>query len=150
MSLKTPVQKKMAWKSIILIFAACFMLGIPHLAAQDYGGEREYQGQGQQGQQGQQQQYQEPSQPSADEFEDKELKKFAKAKSKVDEVRSEYSEAIRGVEEADKARELQEKYTEKMIDSIEEKDLNVEKYNQISAAMQNSQELKKKVDEMAE
>ncbi|MFP4226940.1 MAG: DUF4168 domain-containing protein, partial [Desulfobacterales bacterium] len=40
------------------------------------------------------------------------------------------------------------KYTEKMIDAIEGKDLSVNKYNEVSQAMQNSPELQEKVNSM--
>ena len=141
MMVRTLKRKTTDWKGFFLglIIAACFLIAVPPLAAQQ--GQQGYGGQQQQGQQG----YQQQQQPT--DFDDSELKVYAKAKNDVDDIRSEYSDALRGVEEADKARELQNKYTEKMIDAIEEKDLSVKKYNQISQAMQNSPELREKIED---
>ncbi|MFP4532561.1 MAG: DUF4168 domain-containing protein [Desulfobacterales bacterium] len=153
MNAKTLLKKTTAWKTVCtgLIIAACFLIAAPPLAAQQsqqgqqgYGGEQEQQQQQQQ----QEYQYEEPEQKSASDFEEDTLQKFAEAKTDVDDIRGEYSEELRGVEDADKARELQDKYTEKMIDAIEGKDLSVNKYNEVSQAMQNSPELQEKVNSM--
>lgn len=168
--MRTKVQKnKTAWKlSLVgLIMAACFLIALPTLNAQQsqqgqqgYGGQQEQQGyggeQGQQGQQGYggeqgqqgQQQYQEPSQKKAEDFSDSELENFAAAQSKVDDVRGEYSDELSGVEDPGKAQELQSKYTEKMINEIEETGLSVSDYNNISSAIQQNPKLQKKVDKM--
>jgi len=120
---------------ISLIVAACCLIAVPPLAAQ-------------QSQQGQQYDYQQQSQGAAD-FEDKDLEKFAEAKTEVDEIRSKYSDALGRVDEPKKARELQDKYGQQMVESIKEKDLSVEQYNQISRAMQGNPDLKEKIDSMA-
>ncbi len=149
MNAKTLLKKTTAWKTVCtgLIIAACFLIAAPPLAAQQsqqgqqgYGGEQQ--------QQQQEYQYQEPAQKSASDFKEDTLQKFAEAKTDVDDIRGEYSEALRGVEDAEKARELQDTYTEKMIDAIEGKDLSVSKYNEVSQAMQNSPELQEKVNSM--
>lgn len=156
--MRTKVQKnKTAWKlSLVgLIMAACFLIALPTLNAQQsqqgqqgYGGQQEQQGYGgEQGQQGQQQ-YQEPSQKKAEDFSDSELENFAAAQSKVDDVRGEYSDELSGVEDPGKAQELQSKYTEKMINEIEETGLSVSDYNNISSAIQQNPKLQKKVDKM--
>lgn len=154
MNAKTLLKKTTAWKTVCtgLIIAACFLIAAPPLAAQQgqqgYGGEQGQQGYGgeQQQQQQQEYQYEEPAQKSASDFEEDTLQKFAEAKNDVDDIRGEYSEALKGVEDANKARELQDEYTQKMIDAIEEKDLSVNKYNEISQAMQGNSELQEKVD----
>jgi len=139
----TKVQKsrKVAGKLSFLglIMAACFLIALPTLNAQ----------QGQQGQQGQQQeyQYQDPSQQAAD-FSDAELKKFAAARTDVNDIRGEYSEALGNVEDPDKAQELQNKYTQKMISAIEEKGLSVQNYNAITKAVQENAGLREKVNKM--
>jgi len=66
----------------------------------------------------------------------------------VSEIRGEYSDALSDVEDANKARELQEKYTQKMIDAIEENNLSASKYNEISRAVQDNPSLKEKVDDI--
>ncbi|MFO7839261.1 MAG: DUF4168 domain-containing protein [Desulfosalsimonadaceae bacterium] len=141
MNARTLKRKRMNWKSIALIFAASFLVSVPPLAAQ----------QGQQGQQGQQYQHQEPTQqqPAAN-FSDQDLQKFAKAEAEVNEIRAEYSEAIKGVEAADKAKEIQSKYTEQMINTIEDEGLSLNKYNKIAKAAQEKPDLQKKIDNMAD
>ncbi len=129
---------------ISLIVAACCLIAVPPLAAQ----QSQQSQQGQQGQQGQQYDYQQQSQ-GADDFSEKDLEKFAKAKSEVDEIRTKYSDALGRVDEPEKARKLQDKYGQQMVESIRDRDLSVEKYNQISRAMQGNPDLKEKVDTMA-
>ncbi|HMA85495.1 MAG TPA: DUF4168 domain-containing protein [Desulfosalsimonadaceae bacterium] len=102
------------------------------------------------GQQGQQQyQYPDPQQQQQPaDFNQENLQKFAEAQTDVSEIRGEYSDALSDVEDANKARELQEKYTQKMIDAIEENNLSVSKYNEISRAVQDNPSLKEKVDDI--
>lgn len=139
MSEKVQKSKTVAWKLSFgaFIMAACFLIAVPSINAQ----------QGQQGQQQQEYQYEEPSQQAAD-FSDQELKKFAAAQTDVDDIRGEYSDALGNVEDPDKAQELQNKYTRKMINAIEDKGLSVEDYNNISRAIQGNPELQKKVESM--
>jgi len=127
-----------------LIVAACFMIIVPPLSAQ----------QGQQGQQGQegynpqQQQNRQPAQPPPADFSEDTLENFAEAKIEIDEIRSAYSEELKSVEDPDKARELQDKYTKKMISAVESNDLSINKYNGIIQAMRNNPELLEKVENM--
>ena len=53
------------------------------------------------------------------------------------------------VEDTDKARNLQDKYSQKMVDAIKDSGLGVQKYNEISMAAQDNPELKKKIKKMA-
>lgn len=147
MNAKTILRKRLIkWKSIAVIFAACFLIGVPPLSAQNYGGESDDKGQKKQ----QQQQYQEPTQQQPSDFSEEDLKKFAEAKTEVDELRSKYSEALGRVDEPEKAGELQDKYGQQMVDSIREKDLSVKKYNEISRAMQGNPELEQKIDKITD
>lgn len=170
--MRKPETKKInttTWKSLALIFAVCFVLAVPPLAAQDSGqqgykgqqGQQDYKGQqgqkdykGQQGQQGQKGQqeydYQEPSQQQSKNFSEGELEKFAAAKVELDDIRSEYSKELENVSEADQARKLQDKYGQQMIESIRDEGLSVEKYNKISQAMQTDAELRKKIENLGE
>lgn len=142
--------KSVFWKILTAAAALCFVTAAP-LAAQDYE-QQGQQGQGyeQQQQQGQdqgQQGYQ-GGQKTADDFKESDLESFASAQGEVDEIRSEYSDELSGVEDTNKARELQDKYAEQMVDAIEERGLDVQTYNEISMAMQNDSELREKVEEM--
>ncbi len=156
MHAKTILKKMSNRKFYALAGAACFLLAAPPLMAQDYGDKQQYQGQ--QGQQGQhqQQEYQYQQQPqqeaqqqqSAD-FDDKSLKKFAKVQTDLDEIRAKYSQEVQQVEEPDKARELQSKYRQQLIDAIRDNGLDIQTYNEISGAMQDNPELQEKIDKMA-
>ncbi|MFP3981552.1 MAG: DUF4168 domain-containing protein [Desulfobacterales bacterium] len=141
------------WKILTPLIALCFLVAAPPLAAQSSESGGDYKGQQQEGQQqeGQQkQQYQQKSsQPEPEDFKDEDLEKFAGAQDKVDEIRKEYSDELSQVEDQDKARDLQDKYSKKMVESIKDEDLSVEKYNKISRAAQSNPDLNKKIDEMA-
>ncbi|MFO7929773.1 MAG: DUF4168 domain-containing protein [Thermodesulfobacteriota bacterium] len=147
------INTKSALKKILVPAAALCLITAAPLAAQDYEQQGE-QGQGyeqeQQEQQGQgyEQQGYQGEQKTADDFEDSDLENFASAQGEVDEIRSEYSDELSGVEDTEKARELQDKYAEQMVDAIEEQGLDVQTYNDISMAMQNDSELREKIEEM--
>ncbi|MGM0454111.1 MAG: DUF4168 domain-containing protein [Thermodesulfobacteriota bacterium] len=162
---KTLRRKATNWKFLALLVIAFSLVAAPPVAAQDY--DQQGQGQGYEGQQGQQQEgqqgqqqkgqqqqqeyeYQEPSQQQeAKDFDEKNLEKFAEAKGELDEIRGEYSKELEGVDDAEQAQKLQEKYGNQMIESIKEKDLTVKKYNEISKAMQADPELQKKIEKLA-
>ncbi|MFW6080524.1 MAG: DUF4168 domain-containing protein [Desulfosalsimonas sp.] len=150
MRTKTMKTKPAFWKILAPAVALCFITAAP-LAAQDYDQQGDqgqgYEQQQQQGQ-GQGQGYQGGEQKTADDFKDSDLENFASAQSEVDEIRSEYSDELSGVEDTEKARELQDKYAEQMVDAIEEEGLDVQTYNDISMAMQNDSELRGKIEEM--
>ena len=143
-----------------LIIAACFLIVAPPLAAQQgqqgYGGqqgEKSYGGQQQQQQYQQREyQYQDPAQQQQQpaDFNQETLQKFAEARTAVDEIRDEYTNELSDIDDASKARELQNKYTQKMIDAIEDEDLSVKKYNNVSRAMQDSPELQRKVENLSD
>ena len=150
MKTKTLRRKTVGRKGcfLALIIAACFMVAAPPLAAQQ--GQQGY-GEQQQQEQYQQREYQhqDPAQQQQPaNFSEEDLQKFAGAKTTVDEIRDKYSNALEGVDDPSKARELQNKYTQKMIDAIEGEDLSVEKYNKITRAIQDSPELQRKVDNL--
>jgi len=141
MEAKIVHRKSILGKILALAIALCFLTAAP-LAAQDYGQE----GDQQQKQKQQQQEYQtQESQKGADDFSDEELEKFSEARSKVEEMSSEYSQKLEGVEDPEKAREIQTKYSQKMSDAIEDIGLSVQTYNEISRAAQNNPELREKI-----
>lgn len=151
MKAKTMRKKMTIWKVLTPLIALCFMVGAPPLFAQDSGSGGGYKGQQQkEQQQQQQQQYQQKStQPEAADFNKKELKQFANAQDEVDEIRKEYSEELSQVEEQEEARQLQDKYSKQMVQSIKKEGLTVQKYNKISRAAQSDPELNKKIDQMS-
>lgn len=137
MTAKTMQNKSTFWKFLSLAVALCFFLAAP-AAAQD---------QEQQQKEKKEYEYEEPEK-KAEDFSEGELEKFAEAQSEVEEIRNEYSDEVSDVEDTEKARELQDKYAEKMVDSIEETGLDAETYNEISMAIQNDPDLKEKVENM--
>jgi hypothetical protein len=132
MNAKTVLRKMTKWKSLTMVAAMVCLMTVP-LAAQDYGG---------------QQYQQKQQQPPQTDFEDKDLEKFAKAQSKVDEIRSEYSEALSQVEDNADAQALQETYSHRMVQVIENTGLSVEDYNNVIMAMQGDAELREKVSNL--
>lgn len=163
MKTKTLRRKTVGKKGcfLALIIAALFLIATPPLAAQQgqegYGGQQGEKGYGGQRQQQQHQQsqqeeyqYQDPAQQQQPaDFNQETLQKFAEARSAVDEIRDEYTNELSDIDDAKKARELQNKYTQKMIDAIEDEDLSVKKYNDVSRATQSSPELQKKVENLS-
>ena len=137
------------WKLLTPAIALCFFAAAPQLAAQGSGSKSGYKGQGQQ-QQKEQYQHQRPAkQPKPSDFSEKEVEKFASAKGEVDQIQKEYADALSQVEDQQKARQLQRKYSQKMVESIRENGLSVQKYQKINMAAQNSQEFREKINRMA-
>lgn len=133
------MQKKTIWKVISMAAILCFIAAAP-LAAQE----------GQEGDEGQQEYEYEQPEKTAEDFSDEDLEKFASAQTEVDDIRSEYSDELSGVEDTEKARELQDKYADQMVEAIEDAGLDVQTYNEISMALQNDSELQEKIDEMSD
>ena len=143
MEAKIVHRENILGKILVFAVALCFLTAAP-LAAQDYGQEGEQKKK-------QQQEYQtQESQKEAKDFSEEKLEKFAQARAKVDEMSSEYSDKLKGVEDPKKAREIQNKYSQKMADAIEDIGLEVQTYNEISRAAQNNPELREKIFDMKE
>ncbi|MFO7752590.1 MAG: DUF4168 domain-containing protein [Desulfobacteraceae bacterium] len=132
---KTLYKNMACWKSLALIIAICFMISVPPLSAQQDD---------EQGYDDQQQQEQ------TKDFSDQDLEKFASAKGKLDGIRDEYSAELEQVNDAEEAQKLQNKYGQKMIEEIRAEDMTVEKYNEISQAMQSDPELQEKIQQISD
>ncbi len=146
-----PIKLKTSfWKTVCPLLIGCLTLAVSPVMAQQggqYGGQQQQKQQyDEQRQQGQQQYGQQPGQK--DDFKDEDVEKFAKAHQQVRELQSEYSSELQKADDEDKAREVQNKYREKIISVIEDKDMSVEKYNEISMAMQGRAELREKIEDM--
>lgn len=129
-------KRKTVWRKLLVPAAAlCLLIAVPPLAAQDdeSGGDSGY----------------EQEQQSADDFSDKDLENFATAQTEVEEIRSEYSDELSGVEDTEKAQELQDKYADQMVKAIEDTGLDVQTYNDIAMAIQNDPDLQDKIDELS-
>lgn len=157
MKTRTTTFRTNFWKILCPLLIGCFTLAItPAMAQQNdgYGGQQGQQEQGQQGQQGQSQQgqqgqgqYGQQPEQKAD-FEDETIEKFAEAHKDVQDLQSDYSSELQEADDENQARDLQSKYREKIMDVIEKNDLDVEKYNEISMAMQRDSDLREKIEGM--
>ncbi|MFP4194478.1 MAG: DUF4168 domain-containing protein [Desulfosalsimonas sp.] len=136
MPAKTMQNKTVLWKFLALAVALCFFIAAP-AAAEDKGQQKEQK----------EYDYEEPEK-TAEDFSDGDLEKFAEAQEEVAEIRDEYSDELSGVEDNEKARELQDKYAQQMVDAIKDIGLDVQTYNEISMAVQNDSELKEKIENM--
>jgi len=149
MQTRTTTFRTNFWKILCPLLIGCFTLAVtPAMAQQDggsgYGGQKGQQSQ--QGQQGQGQYGQQPGQKA--DFEDKTVEKFAEAHKEVRDLQSDYSSELQEANDENQARDLQSKYREKIMDVIEKNDLSVQKYNEISMAMQRDSDLREKVEDM--
>lgn len=79
---------------------------------------------------------------------DSELEVFAQAFKKISKIRSDYESRLREVQDPQMARELQQQAQTEMITVVEEQGLTVPRYNEILAAIQNNEELRRKFNDI--
>lgn len=79
---------------------------------------------------------------------DAQLEKFAEAQNRVTEIQQDFSGRLEGVEDQEKAYELQVKANEEMTKAVQDAGLDVQTYNQIAMAVQNDPELKSQLEEI--
>jgi len=134
-------------KTLAAVLATAAMATAPAWAQPGAGA-----GQGQQdmqnnpaAQQQQQQQQGFGEQQQQQDFSDEELDQFNDARKAVEEVRNEYAGKLQGVEDADKARELQTEASQKMAEEVRDAGLDVETYNAIAMAMRTDPELRQRL-----
>lgn len=110
---------------------ATFGLGAPAVMAQAEGAP--------------QQQYQQ-GQPAAAPISDDNLKKFVEADKDVAELRDEFSEKLSKAEDQEEAQKLQLEAQEKMVEAVQDADLDVATYNEIATRMQTDPELQQRAE----
>lgn len=66
---------------------------------------------------------------------EKELKSFAKVQNKFKDITTQYESELQGVQDPDKAGEIQQKYQAKLANTIEKSSLSFDRYNQIRNAV---------------
>lgn len=142
------MYQKTGLKVFGLAVVIMFVMGM----AFKVGAQQEYQPDQQQQQQQQeyqpdQQQQQEMMQQQAPEVDlsDAELDKVAEAYEAVTEVREEFQTDLEGIEDPERAQEMQEEAGEKMVEAVENQGLEVETYNQAMEAAQVDEELRNKL-----
>jgi|GEM_PF-932752 len=79
---------------------------------------------------------------------DNELKSFAQAYKKITGIRLDYESRLSKVQDQKKAQELQQQAQTEMIRVVQDEGLTADKYNQIFAAVQQDQELRKKFNDV--
>lgn len=77
---------------------------------------------------------------------DKEATSFANAYNAVRGIQEQYSQEVQGVQDKSQIKKLQQKYTDKMIEKVENNGLSVDRYNEIAQAMQRDENLRKKIE----
>lgn len=81
-------------------------------------------------------------------FSDTEIEKFVAAQDDLETIRQEYSGKLEGTEDPDKAAELQQEASQKMVNVVQDEGLDVETYSNIALAVQSDPELREKVEGM--
>jgi hypothetical protein len=83
-------------------------------------------------------------------FEQETLQSFANASVQLQEIQRDYAARLEGIQEQEKAIELQQQANQEMVATVEEEGLDVQTYNAIANQMNNSPELKATVMDMIE
>ncbi|WP_193074749.1 DUF4168 domain-containing protein [Pseudomonas sp. FME51] len=93
------------------------------------------------------QQY-EQGQPAAAPISEENLKKFVEADADVAELRDEFSEKLSKAEDQEEAQKLQLEAQEKMVEAVQDSDLDVPTYNEIATRMQTDPELQQRAQSL--
>lgn len=78
-------------------------------------------------------------------FDDETLSKFADAYLDLQEIRIDYTTRLQTAEDKTQAQQLQQEASEKMLEALQENDLEVEQYNRIAMTIQTDSRLREKV-----
>jgi hypothetical protein len=118
-----------------ILAAALAMMAVPAMAQSDGGNAG--QGATQQSLEGQQRHFDELT-----------LKKFATANVELGMIQNEFAQKLQGIQDQEKAMELQKEMGEKMVTAVQNKGLDVETYNAIANQMSVDEQLRSKVETM--
>jgi len=88
------------------------------------------------------------NQAEAPVLDDKTLEKFVSAVKDLGEIRNEFVVQLQGVQDENKAREIQEEMNQKMLSAVESAGLDVPTYNYIANQMNVDENLRNKVEAM--
>ena len=123
----------MTYRNLIVTLLSALLIGMASLA----------------GAQQQQRQQQPPSAQQAPDIEvsGAQLEKFADAQDSLGEIQQDYRGRMQDVDDPEKANQLRQQANEEMIAMVKDSGLSVEKYNQISRAVQNDQELQQRLQQ---
>lgn len=90
----------------------------------------------------------EQGQPAAAPISEENLKKFVEADADVAELRDEFSEKLSKAEDQEEAQKLQLEAQEKMVEAVQDSDLDVPTYNEIATRMQTDPELQQRAESL--
>lgn len=87
--------------------------------------------------------------PPADiDVSDQQLEQFVEAQVAIIEIQQDYTVRLQEVDDPDRAHELQVQANEEMTDAVTDAGLDVESFNSIAMAIQNSPELQQRLTDM--
>ncbi|MFP4207479.1 MAG: DUF4168 domain-containing protein [Wenzhouxiangella sp.] len=87
--------------------------------------------------------------PPADiDVSDQQLEQFADAQVSIIEIQQDFSGRLQGVEDPERAQELQAQANDEMTTAVADAGLDVESFNAIAMAIQNDPELQQRLTEM--
>lgn len=92
-------------------------------------------------------QAQEPEMETID-VSDQQLEQFADAQVEIASIQQDFSSRLQGVEDPEKAQDLQRQANEEMTAAVEDAGLDVQTFNQIAMAIQSDPELQQKLTEL--
>jgi hypothetical protein len=90
--------------------------------------------------------YQPPQGAAAQPADDATVTSFAEAMGEVQVIQQKFSEQLQGVEDNEKARELQMKAQDEMVSAVEASGISVQDYNALASRMDQDPALREKVE----
>lgn len=88
--------------------------------------------------------------PETIDVSDHQLEQFVDAQVAIIDIQQDFSGRLQGVEDPEKAHELQVEANEEMTSAVEDAGLDVESFNAIAMAIQNSPELQQRLNALLE
>lgn len=90
------------------------------------------------------------SQQQSQNFSDDQLQNFASASQEIAGISQDYTKQLQGAGDADAQQSIREEANQKMVQAVQDNDLEVEQFNQIGQAVQNDPQMMQKVQQMAQ
>lgn len=83
-------------------------------------------------------------------FSDEQLQNFASASQEIAGISQDYTQQLQGADDADAQQSIREEANQKMVQAVQDNNLEVEQFNQIGQAVQNDPQMMQKVQQMAQ
>ncbi|GHC16579.1 hypothetical protein GCM10010082_04370 [Kushneria pakistanensis] len=90
------------------------------------------------------------SQQQTQNFSDDQLQNFASASQEIAGISQDYTQQLQGADGADAQQSIREEANQKMVQAVQDNNLEVEQFNQIGQAVQNDPQMMQKVQQMAQ